>query len=481
MIFNSLRFLVFFAGFFSLYWFVFSRNLKYQNLLILLGSYIFYAKADYRFLSLLICVSAINFWLGISIARSTIYKKTLLYVGMIFGIGTLLFFKYFNFFISSFNDLFKTLDMNINIQLLNIIIPLGISFFTFRTMGYLQDVDKGKIKPTTNWIHFFTYVAFFPCLLSGPIDKAKTFIPQLERKRVFNYSLAADGMRQILWGLFKKMVVADNCSIITNEIFSNYKTLPGSSLLLGALFYTVQIYADFSGYSDMAIGVSKLLGIQVTRNFEYPYFSQNIAEYWRKWHMSLTAWLTEYVFTPLSVSFRDWGKTGLGVAIIFNFTIVGIWHGANWTYVLFGFLNGCYFIPLIIKGTLNKKKKIVKGRLLPSLPETINIIKTFTLVMLTFVIFRSENISQAFHYYTHLFSWSLFSIPVISNNHIAVISVIFWLIMFIIEWFRRDKEHGLQIDDIKRPAMRAFIYCSLIVCILLFSATDANQFIYFKF
>ena len=253
---------------------------------------------------------------------------------------------------------------------------LGISFFTFRTLSYLLDIDKGKIKAEKNWVVFFAYVSFFPSILSGPIDRAKNLIPQLEKKRAFDYNQAIDGLRQILWGLFKKIVIADNCAPFVNQIFNNYQSYPSSSLLLGAFFYAIQIYADFSGYSDMAIGISRLMGFNITKNFDFPFFAQNIAEYWRKWHMSLTSWLTDYVFTPLSIAFRDYGKWGLTFAIIINFTIIGIWHGPNWTYVLFGFLHGCYFIPLILRGTMNKKNKIAKGKLFPSFRELINMLAT---------------------------------------------------------------------------------------------------------
>lgn len=481
MIFNSLSFLIFFIVFFSLYWFAFSKTIKWQNILILAGSYVFYAFTDWRFLAILIGSSIFNYWVGIGIEKSERYRKILLWMGMIQGIGGLIFFKYFNFFVSSFNDLFTALHININFQLLSIIIPVGISFFTFRTMSYLLDIDKRKIKASRNWVNFFVYVAFFPSLLSGPIDKARTFMPQIEKQRVFKYGMAVDGLRQILWGLFKKMVVADNCAVIANDIFSNYQNLPGSSLLMGAFFYTFQMYADFSGYSDMAIGVGKLLGFNIMPNFNAPFFAQNIAEFWRKWHISLTTWLTEYVFTPLSISFRDMGKLGLCLAIVINFTIVGIWHGASWTYVAFGFLHGCYFIPLIINGTMNKKKKVDNSKLFPSLSQTFNIVKTFTLVMLTFVVFRSLTISEAFQYYKVLFSQSLFSIPVLPDKLIIAKTFLFISLMMLTEWLQREKEHGLALDHLSYPVVRSSIYCLLIFMIIWLSAASANQFIYFNF
>ena len=479
MIFNSYPFLLFFVAVFGLYWFVCNRNLRLQNGLVLLSSYFFYAWADWRFLFLLVGVSALNFVLGIYIEKSNSekQKKILLWIGLLQGIGGLAFFKYYNFFITSFNDLFRSMNLEMSLQTLNILIPLGISFFTFRTVSYILDVEKGKIEATKDWIVFFNYVAFFPALLSGPIDKAKTFVPQLERERVFDYQMASEGMRQILWGLFKKIVIANNCGIITDMIFGNYANLPSSSLLYGAFVYTIQIYADFSGYSDMALGFAKLLGFRITKNFDFPYFAQNIAEFWRKWHMSLTGWLTEYVFTPLSISFRDYGNLGLVMAIVINFVIVGIWHGANWTYVLFGFLHGIYFIPLILKGTMNKKKKIAKDKMFPTFTETFNVLRTFLLVMLTFIVFRSANVTAAFDYFIRLFSKSIFSIP--SEFHIQLLAMI--LFFMAVEWLGREREFAISSIELRfaKPLRYAF-YFVLLTGIFLFSSKE-QEFIYFQF
>lgn len=481
MLFNSIPFLAFFILFFFFYWFVFNKTAQGQNILILAGSYVFYVFTDWRFLAILIAASLFNYLAGIGMVRSHRHRKWLLWLGMIQGIGSLIIFKYFNFFIGSFNEILTRLHLAFNFQLLSVIVPVGISFFTFRTMSYLLDIDKGKIKASTNWVSFFGYVAFFPSLLSGPIDRARTFIPQLEKHRKFNYEVASDGMRQILWGVFKKVVVADNCAIIANGIFSNYLELPGSSLLIGAFFYTIQMYADFSGYSDMAIGIGKLLGFNITPNFDNPFFAQNIAEFWRKWHISLTSWLTEYVFTPLSISFRNMGKGGLCLAIIINFTLVGIWHGASWTYIAFGFLHGCYFIPLILKESMNKKKKIDSNKQNPSLTQLLNVIKTFALVMLTFVVFRSEKLSEAWRYYKILFSESLISMPVIADKVIVMKAVLFLLLMFITEWLQRGQQHGLALVSIKYPVLRSGIYLTVVFLIIWLGAGSASQFIYFRF
>jgi D-alanyl-lipoteichoic acid acyltransferase DltB (MBOAT superfamily) len=320
-------------------------------------------------------------------------------------------------------------------------------------------------------------VAFFPSVVSGPIDRAKLLVPQLEKPRVFDYSLAADGMRQILWGLSKKIIVADNCSYYSSTIFDHYSVYNGTTLILGAFLYTVQLYADFSGYSDMAIGFSKLIGFRITQNFNYPYFAQNIAEYWRKWHISLTSWLTDYIFTPLSIHFRDYGKWGIIISIVITFLVSGLWHGANWTFVAWGFLHGCYFIPLILSGTMNKKKKIAKDKLLPSPREALNILMTFSLVMFTFILFRSDSIRQAFEYFARIFSLRLFHIPEIRPYPMLGCIAVF----FILEWFGRDREFALEVFGTKwpRPARWAFYY-GLIICMLYFGGTE-TQFLYFKF
>lgn len=480
MIFNSLSFCIFFFLFFIFYWFITKKNLKAQNLLLLSAGYFFYAWADWKFLSYLIALSTLNFYIGIYIEKNENekIKRLLLNVALFQAIGGLAFFKYFNFFITSFNDFFLLLGIRMSLSTLNILVPLGISFFTFRTINYVLDIHKGKMKPTTDWIVFFNYVSFFPTILSGPIDSARTFIPQLQNKRNFDYEMATDGMRQILWGLYKKVVVADNCAVHVNSIFKNYQNLTPSSLLVGAFLYTIQMYCDFSGYSDMAIGISKLLGIRVAKNFDFPFFAQNIADFWRKWHMSLTTWLTEYVFTPISIYFRNYGKFGLALAIILNFTICGIWHGANWTYVLFGFLHGCYFIPLIISGTMNKRKKIINDKVYPSFQEFFNIIKTFSLVMLTLIIFRSNSIKDAYLYFK----------GILGLNKITDYTLIFpkkeMTFIFLtlsIEWIGQKNNYALEklSKDWYKPIRWGFYF--LIVLLIFLNQGKQQTFIYFQF
>lgn len=483
MAFNSLSFAVFFCLFLFAYWRLVQKSLTLQNLLILAGSYLFYAWWDWRFLFLLIGNTALNFLLGIAIAdtKKEADRSWLLAAGLIQGLGCLFFFKYYNFFAVSLSNCFSSLGFKADMHTLNIILPLGISFYTFRTISYLLDVKRNKIEPVRDWLAFFCYVAFFPCLTAGPIDRAGTLVPQLQVRRVFDYDQASDGMRQILWGLFKKVVIADNCAIFTSDVFEQYKTLPGSSLLFGALLFTIQLYADFSGYSDMAIGIASLLGFNVTRNFNYPFFAENIVDYWRRWHISLTTWLTDYVFTPLSIRFRDYGNGGLIAAIIITFTAIGIWHGANFTYAVYGFLNGCFYIPAILSGTMFKRKKPAAGPTRFSIKAFSNRVGTFVLVSFSLIIFRAESLGQALGYYKGIFSTSLFSRLVITEKRYTLAPLAFILLMLSVEWWQRDKRHALQIGFIKRFSVRALIYFGLLAIVLVFSATKNTDFIYFKF
>lgn len=484
MLFNSLAFLVFFAVFFLLYWSVSGRYWKAQNVLLLVAGYFFYAWWDIRFLLLLVGSSLVHYVLGICIlkAQNTRWQRPLLLLGLIQGIGLLLFFKYYNFFIHSLVDSLRVMDIDINIHSLNIILPIGISFYTFKGIGYLIDVYNEKIKPSRDLVVFFAYFSFFPTLLSGPIDSAHTFIPQLEKRREFDYSKAWDGFLQYLWGLFKKLVVADNCASITNDFFDKYASLPASSLLLASFLYAIQLYADFSGYSDMAIGVSKLIGFRVTKNFNFPFFAQNIADFWQRWHISLTTWMTEYVFTPLSFAFRDWGKTGVVISILINFILVGFWHGPNWTFILYGFLHGCYFIPLLLGGGINKIQ--ASKQQFPPVRMLVKMLGTFTLVMLTLLVFRASSISVAVDYFAHLLSFSILTIPVITNVQTTLVIVVFCCSTLFIEWLQRDKEHALQFS----PAvewyaffLRGSVLAVIFWSIVLWGASSNKTFMYFQF
>ena len=469
--------MIFILAFFTVYWLLSKKGSLYQNILLLLGNSIFYCWVDWRFFTFLVLTISVNFFLGKNLGSNPNKKKLYLNIGVIYGIGSLAFFKYYNFFIESFNKVFSLFDVEPSLSTLKIIIPIGISFFTFKALSYLLDINKGKIQPTTNYLVFFNFISFFPTILSGPIDGAKKFIPQLEEEKTFVYSKAVDGLKQILWGLFKKLVISNTIAVSTTAIFADIDGQGFVTLIIGCFLYTIQIYTDFSGYSDIAIGVGRLLGFDIMKNFNFPLFAQNIADFWRKWHISLTSWLTEYVFTPLSIRFRDYANWGLILAIVINFTIIGIWHGPRWTYILFGFLHGIYYIPLILMGKINKKKKFKKGKILPSLTETWGITKTFTLVMFTFVFFKVETITQGFDYFERIFLLETTS----SGHQIPKLIFLLCFVLLVIEWLGKHSDYAIQSLFDKLPRLfRWPLFIIMIALVLLFNGEE-QQFIYFQF
>ena len=483
MVFNSIPFVLFFIVVFFVYWFPLKKSTKAQNIFLLVASYFFYGYADWKMLPLLIVATAVFYFLGIGISRAKTEKAAswLRALGVVLGVGVLLYFKYLNFFIESFANLFESMGLHTNWHTFNIIMPLGVSFFTFRLISYVIDVYNGEVEPTEDVVEFATYIAFFPCILSGPIDKPK-FISQLHQKREFNYDQAVDGMRQMLWGLFKKLVVADNCAVYVDNVFSTYTNQTGSTLLLAAVFCSFQMYADFSGYSDMAIGVGKLLGFSITRNFNNPFFALNVADFWRRWLMSLTSWITDYVFTPLNFQFRRWGKVGMILAIIINMVVVGLWHGANWTFVVFGLYHGLLFVPLVLSGAFMKKDQLRTNKIgLPVLKDFGRMLLTFALVVFGVIIFRAENIGQAWEYFRGLLqsdtlwaSYRFFKRPSLWPTNLFIV------IMLVVEWLQRGKEHGLEISHFK-TLTRYVIVIILIEIIVFFMPNTPSQFIYFQF
>lgn len=480
MVFNSIPFVLFFVVVFFVYWLLLKKSTKTQNVFLLVASYFFYGYADWKMLPLLIAATAVFYFLGIGISRAKTEKAAswLRALGVVLGVGVLLYFKYLNFFIESFANLFESMGLHTNWHTFNIIMPLGVSFFTFRLISYVIDVYNGEVEPTRDVVEFATYIAFFPCILSGPIDKPK-FISQLHQKREFNYNQAVDGMRQILWGLFKKLVVADNCAVYVDQVFSSHTDQSGSTLLLAAIFCSFQVYADFSGYSDMAIGVGKLLGFSITRNFNNPFFALNVADFWRRWHMSLTSWITDYVFTPLSFQFRRWGKVGMIIAIIINMVVVGLWHGANWTFVVFGLYHGLLFVPLVLSGAFMKKDQLKINKIgLPVLKDLGRMLLTFALVVFGVIIFRAESIGVAWEYICGICDGSLFTIPIFNE---IIYRVVFFLgLMFCVEWLQREKSHGLELNFIRKGWLRFIIYY-FILLLVLGSFGKEQTFIYFQF
>jgi len=486
MIFNSISFITFFIVVFFLYYFPLKENTKAQNWLLLLSSYFFYGFADWKIIPLLLMATIIIFFLGIAVHKAGNSKKASLFttLGVLTGLGLLVYFKYFNFFIDSFSSLLNAIGLNSNIGTFNIIMPLGISFFTFKLISYIVEIHRGKIEPAKDLVVFSTYISFFPTILSGPIDKPNTFIPQLQKKRSFDYNLVVDGFRQILWGLFQKVVIADNLAGVINGVWSDIPNQSGSVLFITAILYSFQLYTDFSGYSHMAIGVGKTLGFHIAKNFNYPYFSRNIAEFWRNWHMSLTSWLTDYIFMPLNIKFRNLGNLGITLAIVINMVVVGMWHGANWTFAIFGLYNGLLFIPLILSGSFFKKKKLKTNKYgLPTITDFSKMVGTFLLVTIGLIIFRAENISQFWQYIGGLFDSSLFLFGSFGKSSIssAILPIFFTLGLFTLEWIYKDSEYPLARLGAKwkRPIRYAMYYTFIIV--ILWLGGKGQQFIYFQF
>jgi D-alanyl-lipoteichoic acid acyltransferase DltB (MBOAT superfamily) len=479
MLFNSVDFLIFLPTVFLLYWFVFQKNLTLQNLFLLAISYIFYCWWDWRFLSLILLCSGINYLAGLALASHEEEKKRklILVTSCILSLGLLGVFKYYNFFIDNFINAFALVGIYLQARTLNIILPLGISFYTFKALSYTIDVYKRKLEPTKDIIAFFAFVGFFPQLLAGPIDRATNLLPQFYIKRTFEYDKAVDGMRQILWGLFKKIVIADNCATFVNNIFANYEKLPASALVLGAVFFSFQIYGDFSGYSDIAIGTSRLFGFSSMRNFSVPYFSRDIAEFWRRWHISLTSWFRDYLYIPLG------GNRGPKYKVVTNtfivFLVCGLWHGANWTFIAWGLINAIYFLPLLLLGKNRKNiDTVAQGKILPNIKELFQIVTTFALATLAWIFFRADSIGQAFAYISNIFLNS--SKAVVKYSSVKLIIPLL-LIMMVVEWLQRDKQHGLDFNNRKIPPfVRIIIYYALIAIIMQFG-TSQQSFIYFKF
>lgn len=475
MIFNSLDFLVFLPIVFFLYWFAFKKTLRIQNLFVVIASYFFYGWWDWRFLFLIAFTSLCSWIGGILIKKyhDDNKQRTALAVNIANIVVNLLIlgiFKYYNFFVESFFDIFPTLRNDH--LLLKIILPVGISFYTFQALSYTIDVYRNKIEPTKDIIAFFAFVSFFPQLVAGPIERATNLLPQFLQKRKFEYATATDGCRQMLWGFFKKMVVADNCALFVDQVWKDIYSYNGSTLFIAAILFSFQIYCDFSGYSDIAIGTAKLFGIRLKRNFNVPYFSRDIAEFWRRWHISLTTWFRDYLYIPLGGSRVGKWKVIRNTFIIF--LVSGFWHGANWTFIVWGAFHAFLFLPLILQGKNRKHTDIVaNNRKIPTLKELFQIISTFFLTVFGWIFFRSDNISQTLQIYSCIFSKSLFQVPVLSKN------LLFVFIMLVVEWTNREKEHPFQIS-IKSKVLRYTVYYTIMLTIILFSGNQ-ETFIYFQF
>ena len=478
MLFNTLDFAIFLPIVFILYWFVTKRNLKVQNLLIVIASYFFYGWWSKRFLVLILFSTVLDYFVGrfLSNSNEKFKRKLMLVLSLVVNLGFLGYFKYYNFFLDNFIAAFSLFGEEIQPNTLNIILPVGISFYTFQTLSYSIDVYRRKLEPTKDFIAFAAFVSFFPQLVAGPIERATNLLPQFYKKRKFDYTQAIDGMRQILWGLFKKVVIADNCAQYADMIFNNYTEYSGGYLILGAIFFAFQIYGDFSGYSDIAIGTARLFGFNLKKNFAFPYFSRDMAEFWRRWHISLSTWFRDYLYIPLGGSKGGIWKKIRNIFIIF--VVSGFWHGANWTFIIWGALNAIYFIPLLLTKTNRiNTDDVAQGKFLPSIKEFLSMLLTFTLVVLAWVFFRSPSVSDAFAFLNGIFTFEQVAFP--PKLPLAIFILIF--IQIFVEWIQRSKQHGLEMNSENIPRIfRWLIYLILSMLVLAYLG-KGTTFIYFQF
>ena len=511
MLFNSIAFAVFFPTVFVLYWFswkdvlslvwgrnqvalsgdsaalgkssdriwvdefVGSRSIQTQNILLLIASYVFYGWWDWRFLSLIAVSSLSDYLIGMYLGKTerADHRKYLLYLSLAINLGLLGFFKYYNFFVESFVAAFAGIGVSLHIETLYIILPVGISFYTFQTLSYTIDIYRKQLEPTRDPIAFFTFVSFFPQLVAGPIERASNLLPQFSQQRVFKYSEAKAGLKQILWGLFKKIVIADNCAIYVNQIFGESDHLSGSILILGAVYFAFQVYGDFSGYSDIAIGTARLLGFKLLPNFRLPYFSTSISEFWRRWHISLNTWFIDYVYTPIALNKRHWAKWGVIFAIFVTFTTSGLWHGANYTFIAWGFLHS---VGLMYETLTKKRRKKLKKKFAPAVWDVTGALFTFSFVCLTYIFFRAESLSHAFRYLDNLLTWELFALPdPLTLGKFMPAAVLF----LAVEWLQRKKEQTLDFDQF--PSWIRWIIYYVIIYMLSNYGASSQTFIYFQF
>jgi len=486
MLFNSIDFAIFLPTVFIFYWFITNRNLRLQNILIVASSYVFYGWWNWRFLSLIIFSTIVDYTIGrkLNIEDKQIKRKALLWSSILVNLGFLGFFKYYNFFLDNFISAFSLFGTEIKANSLNIILPVGISFYTFQTLSYTIDVYKRKLEPTKDFIAFSAFVSFFPQLVAGPIERATNLLPQFYNKRNFDYSKAVDGMRQILWGLFKKIVIADNCAEYANLIFNNSTDYSGTTLILGAIFFTFQIYGDFSGYSDIAIGTSRLFGFSLMRNFAFPYFSRDIAEFWRRWHISLSTWFRDYLYIPLG------GSRGSNLMKVRNtfiiFIVSGFWHGANWTFIIWGALNAIYFLPLLLtKNNRNHIDIVAKGKLLPTFREFTFMLITFGLTVFAWIFFRAESVEHASQFIHDMLAGLKYQWGYVQTERFLFLTIgkVFLIILslFILtEWLGRDDQYALE--NIRFPRMIRWSFYLLVgACIFAFGNFKETEFIYFAF
>ncbi len=473
MSFVSVAFFIFLPVVFTVYWLL-GRNLRWQNLWLLLASYVFYGWWDWRFLILILITSVSSFVSGLWLEHAQ-HKRAVVASNIVLNLGILGVFKYYDFFVENLQKLFLQVGYSLDVPTLRLILPVGISFYTFQSLSYTIDVYRGKLRATNDVVAFFAYIAFFPQLVAGPIERASHLLPQMLGSRTFRYDEATDGLRRMLWGFFKKMVVADNCAVAVNLIWENYAEADALTLIGGMLLFTFQIYGDFSGYSDIAIGTSKLFGINLMENFRLPYFSKNIGEFWRRWHISLMTWFRDYLYIPLGGSREGNIRTVRNVFIVF--LLSGLWHGANWTFVAWGGYNACL---LTVQRWLRSNQKSDLSDT-PTWHSILQIIFTFFLVAIGWVVFRSASIAEAFDYLTRLFTTlSSFSLGGLQHGKVALL---YCGLMLVVEWMQRDRLCPLQLKGLavgRYRVVRWTIYY-LVLILVFFGRGEDQTFIYFQF
>ena len=472
MLFNSLPFAVFLPIVFAVYW-ALRNSLRSQNVMLLVASYVFYGWWDARFLSLIVASTVVDYLLGqyLAVATNALKRKLLLTASMIFNLGLLGVFKYYNFFMENFMEIANSVGLYTNPILLKIALPVGISFYTFQTMSYTIDIYRKQLDPTKDFIAFAAFVGYFPQLVAGPIERASNLLPQMSKRRYFDYQKAVDGMRQTLWGFFKKVVIADAVAPLVDQAFGDPNGFSAIALITGALLFSIQIYCDFSGYSDIAIGIAKLFGIELMQNFRTPYFSRDIAEFWRRWHISLSTWFRDYLYIPLGGSR---GSTALKVRNTFAIFIVsGFWHGANWTFIIWGLINALLFLPLLLakrnRSNLND----------PEISDLHRILLTFSITTIAWIFFRADSLSHAIDYLQNIAIWN-------SGKSLSIkpTLVVYIALLFFGDWIGRKHDFALNTlsEGIlsKSRWLRLTLYLSLAYLILLYIGGQQN-FIYFQF
>lgn len=479
MLFNSFDFLLFLPIVFCLYWFVFNKSLRWQNILILLASYFFYGWWSYKFLGLLALSTLLDYTYGFWVASPNTKKaKTFLWLSIINNLGILGIFKYYNFFALQFQQAFELLGIHTNPTLLNLVLPIGISFYTFHGMSYVFDIYRGKQKPVSNFVDYAVFVSFFPLLVAGPIERANHLLPQVQRRRIFNYSQAVDGCRLMLWGMFKKVVIADSLAETVDGIFNTYQDQNAFSLIVGAVAFSFQIYCDFSGYSDIALGVAKLLGFELLSNFRFPYFSRDIAEFWRRWHISLSSWFRDYLYIPLGGS-KD-GKIKAVRNTFIIFLVSGFWHGASWNFIVWGGIHACGFLPLLL---LNRNRKhvsdvVAEERKIPNLKELRQMVTTFAFVTLAWIFFRADSLQIATQYLVRIVTNTIHYPSQYLHLPEGKISILYIIPLIFGDWWlrRNEREHRVP-----KYSYLWYIIIAAVTINYLCNLDESNSFIYFQF